>query len=251
MADNPKFYCTPTSGLADLVLNSKFAFNNSQAFKSQELKKMQPHLLNYIKGGMSNFFNEITNAEYVLDKSRDWAIHYNLLKELFENPKIICMVRDPRAIYASMEKNFRKNSVIDSYIQNPQQLVGTTLDKRIDIWADGIPVGIAMERIKDCFQQGIAEKMLFIRYEDLMSYPENELRKVYNYLEIPYYEGHQFEIVTQHTNENDTIHGVFGDHKLRSKFEKLPDDFEDVLGYEICEKIKNTYRDFYTTFGYI
>jgi sulfotransferase len=150
-----------------------------------------------------------------------------------------------------MEKNFRKNPTREPHIQNPQQLIGTTLDKRVDLWADGIPVGISLDRLKDCIQQGINKKMLFVRYEDLMSNPEQELRRVYEYLELPYYEGHNFETVTQHTHENDNIHGVFGDHKLRSKFEKLPDDYEDVLGFEICQKIKNTYPWFYTTFNYV
>lgn len=251
IADNPDFYCTPTSGLSELVITSKNAFNNSQAFKAQDLYKMEPYFLNFIKGGMSNFFNTVSDAKYILDKSREWAIHYELLHLIFPNPKIICMVRDPRAIYASMEKNFRKNPTRDSYMQNPVELIGTTLDKRINMWADGIPVGIAMDRLKDCFQQGIAQRMLFIRYEDLMSNPEHEIRRVYKYLELPYYEGHQFKTVTQHTHENDNIHGIFGDHQLRTNFKKLPDDFEEILGYDICTRIKNTYPWFYTNFGYI
>jgi sulfotransferase len=251
MADNPEFYCTPTSGLADLMLNSKGVFNNSQAFIAQDLNKMEPHFVNFVRGGMTHYFDELTDAKYILDKSREWAINYNLLSRLFPNPKIICMVRDPRAIYASMEKNFRKNPTRESHTQNPQQLVGTTLDKRINLWADGIPVGISMDRLKDCFQQGINKKMLFVRYEDLMANPEQEIRRVYEYLELPYYEGHNFETVTQHTQENDNIHGVYGDHKLRTKFEKLPDDYEEVLGYELSLNIKNTYPWFYTNFGYI
>ena len=76
-----------------------------------------------------------------------------------------------------MEKNFRKNPHRESHIQNAPQLVGTTLDKRINIWADGVPVGIAMDRLKDCIQQGLDKKMLFIRYEDLMENPENEMKR--------------------------------------------------------------------------
>lgn len=251
MADNPQFYCTPTSGLAELILNNKATFNQSQAFIAQDLNKMEPHFVNFLRGGVVSYFDQLTNAQYVLDKSREWAINYRLLDKLFTNPKIVCMIRDPRAIYASMEKNFRKNPTRESHTQNPQQLVGTTLDKRVNIWADGIPVGISMDRLKDCIQQDISKKMLFVRYEDLMFNPEHEIRRVYEYLEVSYYEGHNFETVTQHTHENDNVHGVYGDHKLRTKFEKLPDDYEDVLGFEICQSIKNTYPWFYKTFNYV
>lgn len=251
MADNPDFYCTPTSGMVDLILNAKATFNQSQAFQAQDLNVMEAPFIEFCRKGMQGYVDALTDAPYVLDKSRDWGIHYNLVDRLFPNPKMICMVRDPRAIYASMEKNFRKNPTRESHIQNAPQLVGTTLEKRIDLWADNVPVGISMDRIKDCFQQGLDKKMLFIRYEDLMANPEQEIRRVYEYLELPYYEAHNFETVTQHTHENDNVHGVFGDHKLRTKFEKLPDDYEEILGYDLSLKIKNTYPWFYTNFGYI
>tara|TARA_R110000822_G_scaffold308778_1_gene437155 strand:- start:487 stop:1305 length:819 start_codon:yes stop_codon:yes gene_type:complete len=251
MADNPEFYCTPTSGLIELVLNAKGVFNNSPTFKAQDLTKMETPLIDFCRKGMEGYFNSLTSAPYVFDKSREWGINYNLLDRLYPNPKIVCMVRDPRAVYASMEKNFRKNPTRDSYNQDASQLIGTTLDKRVNHWADHQPVGLAMDRLKDILQQGIGKNILFIRYEDLMANPENEIRRVYQYLELPYYEGHDFTTVTQHTHENDDMHGVFGDHKLRTKFERLPDDYEDILGYDLCTSIKNTYPWFYTNFGYI
>ena len=166
-------------------------------------------------------------------------------------PKVVCMIRDVRAVYASMEKNFRKNPTQENHIQNPNQLVGTTLQKRINLWADGPPVGISMDRLKDMFDQGIDKQVLFIRYEDLMDFPEQEMKRFYEYMELPYYEGHNFETVTQHTHENDAIHGIYGDHKLRPKFERKPDDFEEVLGFEVCQSIKNTYPWFFKKFGYV
>ena len=108
-----------------------------------------------------------------------------------------------------------------------------------------------MDRLKDMIDQGIDKRVLFIRYEDLMEFPEQEMRRFYEYMELPYYEGHQFETVTQHTHENDAIHGIYGDHKLRPKFEKKEDDFQEILGFEICQSIKNTYAWFFNKFGYV
>jgi sulfotransferase len=204
----------------------------------QDKNIMEQAFLGFCRAGMQGFFNNITEKQFIVDKSRDWGIHYNLLNMLNESPKIICMVRDVRSIYSSMEKNFRKNPHRESHIQNAPQLVGTTLDKRVNIWADGMPVGIAMDRLKDCIQQGIDKKMLFIRYEDLMENPENEIKRLYEYLELPYYESHDFENITQFTQENDLIHGIYGDHTLRPKFERKPDDYEEILGFELSNNIK-------------
>jgi sulfotransferase len=251
IAQNPAIYSTPTSGLAELILNSKNVFANSQAMLAQDKELMERAFLGYCRAGMQGFFNNITTNDIIVDKSRDWGIHYNLLNMLQENPKIICMVRDVRAIYSSMEKNFRKNPHRESHIQNAPQLVGTTLDKRVNIWADGVPVGTSMDRLKDCIQQGIDKKMLFIRYEDLMDNPENEMKRLYEYFELPYYESHDFENITQLTHENDLIHGIYGDHTLRPKFERKPDDYNEILGFELSNSIKNTYKWFYDYFGYV
>lgn len=251
IGQNPEIYTTPTSGLGDLVLNAKNTYAHSQAILSQDKETMERAFLGFCRAGMQGFFNNITEKQFIVDKSRDWGIHYNLLNMLYPNPKVICMVRDVRSVYSSMEKNFRKNPHRENHIQNGHQLIGTTLDKRINIWADGVPVGIAMDRLKDCIQQGIDKKMLFIRYEDLMANPENEMKRLYEYLELPYYEGHDFENVTQLTHENDLIHGIYGDHTLRPKFERKPDDYDEVLGFELSNNIKNTYKWFYNYFGYV
>jgi sulfotransferase len=250
IAQNPNFYCTPTSGLADLIINGKGTYNQSQAFQAQDRDEMESAFITYAKFGMQGYFQGITDKEYILDKSREWGINYGLLNMIQDSPKIICMVRDVRAIYASMEKNFRKNPHRENHVQNPPQLVGTTLDKRIDIWADGIPIGIALDRLKDIHQQGLDKNILFIRYEDLMSNPENEMDRIYDYLNIGRYK-HTFDKITQVTQENDVVHGIYGDHVLREEFKMKPNDFEEVLGYEICQKIKNTYQWFFDKFGYV
>ena len=247
VAQNPDFYCTPTSGLSDLLLNSRQSYINSQAIKSQDSSVMETAFFGYMSAGIQGYFQGITEKNNVLDKSRDWAIHYRLLEKIQEKPKVICMVRDIRAIYSSMEKNFRKNPHKENHVQNAVKLVGTTLDKRIDIWADGLPVGIAMDRLKDIFQQGLDKHILFVRYEDLMSRPRETMDRVYDYLGVDRFD-HSFDKIEQLTHEDDSVHGIYGDHTLREEFKMLPNDFEEILGIELSHKIKNTYQWFFNKF---
>ena len=251
IAQNPEFYATPTSGALDLIFSAKNVYQNGDEFKAQDPILMEKAFLNFCRKGYIAYFDALTDKKYVLDKSRGWGINYNLVSMLYENPKIVCMVRDVRAIYSSMEKKFRKNPHKNNIIQNPSQLQGTTLEKRIDIWASSLPVGLSLDRLKDIFQQGINKNMLFIRYEDLMANPEQEIKRYYNFINLPYYENHDFVNISQYTQENDVVHGIYGDHKLRPKFERLDDDFMEILGYELCQKIKNTYQWFFTQFNYI
>jgi sulfotransferase len=251
VAQNPDFYCTPTSGFSDLILGARASFQQSPNFKTQDAKLMDSAFLTFSRASMNGYFSALTNKPFVLDKSRTWAGNYGFLSMFYPNPKIVCMVRDLRSVYASMEKNFRKNPHKENYVQNPNQLIGTTLRKRVDIWASGTPVGTQIDSLRDVIDQRIDKQILFIRYEDLMENPEREMMRLYEHFGLPYYDKHDFVNVSQITQENDAFHGIYGDHQLRPKFEKQPDDYEEVLGFEICRDIKNTYKWFYDYFGYV
>jgi sulfotransferase len=178
MGQNPEFYVTPTSGVLELVYAARNNYTNSPEFKAQDQDMMRKGFLSFCRNGVEGFFHAITDKPYILDKSRGWGVHYGFLNSFYPNPKIICMVRDPRAIFASMEKNFRKNQHLDSGLVNHSQMAGTTTEKRIDIWSQSQPVGLAIERLQQMFREGINEKVLFVRFEDLTSSPKSERKNL-------------------------------------------------------------------------
>ena len=249
LAQNPDVYATPTSGVLELIYGARANYSSSPEFKAQDTELMKQGYLSFCKNGVEGFFNAITDKKYVVDKSRGWGVHYGFLNEVFPEPKIICMVRDLRDIFCSMEKNFRKSQYKDMGIVNHAELKGTTTPKRIDIWANSQPVGMAIERLTEIFRQGINEKILFIRYEDLCLYPDATMMKIYNYLEIPHFQ-HDFENIEQVTKEDDEIYGMFGDHTIRKSLELTPSTANKVLGTDVTEWIYSNYRWFYDTFKY-
>jgi sulfotransferase len=249
MGQNPEFYVTPTSGVLELVYAARANYTSSPEFKAQDSQQMRQGFLNFCNQGMHGFFNAITDKPYVLDKSRGWGIHYGFLNSFYPNPKVICMVRDLRGIYASMEKNFRKNQDKDSGIVSHAQMKGTTTEKRIDIWSQSQPVGLAIERLQQIVKEGISSNMLFVKFEDFCSNPEQEMKRIYNFLELPYFQ-HDFNNVEQITKEDDEVYGIYGDHKIKSKIEPLKPDYKDVLGVGPCNWIKTNYQWFYDYFGY-
>jgi sulfotransferase len=150
------------------------------------------------------------------------------------------MVRDLRGVFSSMEKNFRKNQDKDSGIVNHSQMKGTTTEKRVDIWANTQPVGLAIERIYQMIREGIDQKILFIKFEDFCSNPKQEMVKIYDFLELPYYD-HDFNNVEQITQEDDSVYGIYGDHTIKKEIKPLKDDYREVLGPGICNGIKEKY----------
>lgn len=249
VGQNPDFYVTPTSGVLELVYGARANFSASPEFKAQDQELMTNAFKSFCKGGLEGFFEGITDKPYVLDKSRGWGIHYGFLNAFYPNPKIVCMVRDPRDIYASMEKNFRKNQIQDSGMVDHAQMRGTTTEKRVDIWVQGQPVGLAFERLQQMIKEGIDNQVLFIKFEDLTSRPDVEMRRLYNYLELPHFK-HDFDNVEQITVEDDSIYGIYGDHNIRTKVQKVPSNHEAILGRNASDWIKNHYKWFYDRFDY-
>ena len=249
MGQNPDFYVTPTSGVLELVYAARNNYSNSPEFKAQDASLMKNGFTRFCHDGVHGFFNAVTDKPYVMDKSRGWGIHYGFLNSFYPEPKVVCMVRDLRGIFASMEKNFRKNQHLDSGIVNHANMTGTTTEKRIDVWAQGQPVGLAIERLHQIFNEGIDKKMLFVKYEDLAKIPEIEMKRIYDYLEVPYY-AHDFDNIQQITAEDDSVYGIYGDHTIRQKLEPLKVDYKEVLGVGACNWIKSNYKWFYDEFKY-
>jgi sulfotransferase len=249
LAQNPDIYATPTSGVLELVFAARGNYTDSAEFKAQDAELMKTGFLSFCKNGMDGFYNALTDKKYVVDKSRGWGIHYDFVNLLYPDPKIICMVRDPKDIFASMENNFRKNPDKQSDILNWSTGQGTTVPKRIDIWAQNPPVGLAFERLSEMFRTGIAAKVLFVKFEDLCLYPESTMVKIYDYLDIPHFT-HDFDNIEQVTKEDDEVYGSFGDHVIRTKLEPVRSRAKDLLGKDVTDWIYNNYKWFYDQFKY-
>jgi sulfotransferase len=250
IAQNPNFYCSPTSGLLELLYGARANYTTSAEFKAQDAETMKKAWQAFAKSGMDAFYNAITDKKYVIDKSRGWGIHYDFLQFVQGGePKIICMVRDLRDIFASMENNFRKHPEKQSDILDWSKGQGTTVPKRIDIWGQQPPVGLAIERLSEIFRTGINNKMLFVRFEDLCLYPETEMTRIYQYLEIPFFQ-HDFDNIEQVTKEDDEVYGTFGDHVIRTKLEPVRSRAKELLGTEVTNWIYTNYKWFFDQFRY-
>lgn len=249
LGQNPDFYTTPTSGLVELLYRSRNGFSDGLEFKAQDEEIMNAAFMGYCKGALEGYFSNITDKKYVVDKSRAWGINYNFINTFYPKPKIVCMIRDLRDVFASMEKNYRKNPQVNTGIVNNIELKCTTVEKRVDYFASTPPVGLSLDWLRDMIYQNIHNNILFIKYEDLTKNPQTELNKIYDFFEVERYE-HDFSNIQQVTYEDDKIHGIFGDHKIRTEVKPLKSEAKNILGIGACNWIKNNYDWFYKEFKY-
>ena len=248
VGQNPAFHVTPTSGLLDLLYAARGAFTKGDEFRAQDPQLMERAFAGFCRGGLEGWCAGLTDRPWVLDKSRGWGILYGFLHAFYPDPRIVCLVRDPVDIFASMEKNFRRSDLRDSGIVNHAGLVCTTVEKRVDHWVATPPVGLALERLQEILRMGIAEKMLFIQFENLCRRPGRELERFYAFLGLEPHPGHDFDNVEQITQEDDSVYGVFGDHRIRRRVEPVASNAEALLGAPLCDWIRQRYAWFYNHF---
>ena len=249
MGQNPDFHVTPTSGMIDLMLGTRIGYNGNAEAKAGDKEMWKEGFYAYCREGFKGYISNLTDKSYILDKNRAWGAYYTLLNNINPNPKILVMVRDLKAIFASLEKKFRINPDYDDGLLDNKNLKNITTQQRVETWSDGHPIGYAVNKLYQSILDNTAQNFLFIRYEDLCTNPQSQLNSIYNYLDIPSFT-HNFESIPQITIEDDSVHGIYGDHQIRNTLSPLPDDSLEILGQSTCDWIHQKYESYYSTMNY-
>lgn len=249
MGQNPAFHVTPTSGMIDLMLGARIGYNGNKEAQAGDKKMWKEGFYAFCEAGLNAYVANLTNKPYILDKNRNWAASYPLLANIYSKPKIIFLVRDLRCIFASMEKKFRANPDIEDGTVDNMNLTGLTTQARVEKWTASHPIGHALPKLFQSLLDNTAEQFIFIRYEDLCTDPEIQLKRIYAYLEVPYFQ-HDYDHISQITVEDDTVHGIYGDHTIRNTLGMLPDDSKEILGDYTCQWIYDNFRWYFDTFNY-
>lgn len=249
VGQNPQFHVTPTSGMIDLMLGTRIGYNGNKESKAGDTDMWREGFYAYCREGFKGYTKNLTEKLFILDKNRAWGSYYNLLNKINPNPKIVFMVRNLPAIFASMEKKFRQNPDIDDGILDNINLSNITTQQRIETWASGHPIGYAVNKLHQSILDKTAQNFFFIRYEDLFTTPDSVFKDLYNFWGLEYFQ-HNFNHIPQVTVEDDTVHGIYGDHTIRNTLGMLPDDSKEILGEYTSDWIYNQYKWYFDTFGY-
>jgi len=245
LGQNPDHHVTPTSGLIELVMCIRNNWKNFTEFKAEGLDVVRPRVSNSMKGIINGYFEEEFNDnKVVFDKSRGWIQYIEILEKILQKEvKIIVTVRDVRAIVASFEKIYRNRDIDYMEGEGPVYLNMQTVNGRAEqLLSDGGVIGLAINRLRDALQRGVANKLIIVPYNHLTSSPKEMMDMLHDGLGLKKFD-YDPNNVDQITKENDTWHGM-NLHSIKSKIEppqKLP--WVDVLPKDLCEQIDSKYQD--------
>jgi len=218
LAQHPDIYVTPTSGIVDMLVHVRNAWDQNDAFQATE-RTLNETLKERVMRAMLEAYFSHTERPICIDKNRFWAEFLEMAAGLVggrEQIKVIVTVRDLRDVLASFELLYRKTSAFGQVQTDPAvALKFKTAQGRVETFTDAAqPVGRAYLAIRDALTRGWLDRMHFVDYDDLTHRPKETLAGVYRFLgEKPH--THDFERVEQTTFEDDFVYGFKDLHRIR------------------------------------
>ena len=250
IGQNPDFYVSPTSGLYHLIDSSINSFSTAPEFKNQPDWNYQlQSFYKFCQGGINSYYSFLTSKPYILDKGGFWIKDYDLVKNIFNNPKIIVLVRDLRDIVASYEKMYIKDPTIKYSWPDYNKIQNPTFESRFDLYLNTGALPGYLLKLYDIINSNYFNEILFIKFEDLCANPNNTLTQIYNFLEVPYF-NHDFNNIKQITNEIDS-YNLFGEHNISNQLSLPSQNHSDIIPENISNLIYEKYYWFFNFFNYL
>jgi len=226
---NEKMYVSPTSPLGDLLSEiDKILYGLTYQY-TYDVDNVVKNISNSI---IINFYNHIEKP-YVIDKHRCWPLNIESIKK-FTNiePKIIATYRPiPEAItsYISLiERTKYMDNFIDEGLKN-NHIEITNTNRCEYIWKQ------CLTESYESLVYGLTnypDSIHLINYNDFIENPQEEVKKIYDFLEVEEYE-HNFDLIKNTCSEKkDKEWGLIGLHDIRSSLSRISQDPIEVIGEE-------------------
>jgi sulfotransferase len=234
LKQNPDFYAdiaSPVEALTGISIDI-ITSGESNLTVTEDQRK------NLMYGIFDGYYQHIEKP-VIFDSSRGWTKKTNFVKALFPDTKILCPVRDIVSILNSFEVISSKNPFHTKTLTEHKDNVFARCDSMMDR-----NIGIITSPWM-LLQEGYAlhpEMIMLIEYENLCKTPEKTMRKIYEFLERPYY-SHDFENV-EYSNENfDKACNLKDLHTVKRKVEYNPP--RCILPPEIVKKYTEMNMEFW------
>ena len=221
MNQNPDLVVTPNSITLE-IMKELFLLKGIDTFQNFSDEQS----LNNVMDEVYNLYYKHWNYKVIIDRG-PVCTPANLIvmkKHFKQSIRCVVILRDLLDVLASYIKWFETEptSFINQY---------KTLDEKLSLIMNKNGA-VAKELMSIQYLLQHPEMAVFIKYDDLVIDPEKELRKVYTFLNLPYY-SHKFTDLDQITinglQYNDSIHGE-NMHTIRTeKIMKVENEYKKLI----------------------
>ena len=229
MNQNPEIVTTPNSITLEIMKDLSL-LKDTDVFQNYPDHKSLDNVLDAV---YDNYYKDWPQR-MIIDRGPVMTIgNFALMQKHFKRPlKCIVLLRDLMDVLASYMKWYTENP--DAFpnrynLKNDEEKLGMIMDKKGAVAKD-------LEAIKNAFNY--PDMCHFVKYNDLVAQPEQEFRKIYQFLGESYF-NHKFENLQQvevnGMKYDDTIVGK-NMHNIRSVVRKVNNPYIDKIPERIRQK---------------
>lgn len=241
---NPQVHSGPSSPVVPTMLMLEQSLANDELFRAYP---KVPQAAKIISSVIDNYYGDV-NKKVIIDKNRSWVNRLHYIPGYFGvEAKVLCPVRSIDEILTSFITMQRRtpitpegkvNFIDEMLIKNNVML---TDDNRCEFLAspNGI-LGQSYFGLRQALMEGKQKSLHFIEYDDLMTDPEETMKKIYEFLGLEYY-AHDFaKIENIHKELDAEVYGLSDMHDVRQSLGKTAPNPTDVLSQKILESCKGS-----------
>ena len=231
MNQNPKIACTANSITLE-IMKDLFLLKETDVFQNYPDHKS----LNNVLDSVFDIYYKDWPQDIIIDRGPVTTPgNLEVMQKHFKRPfKCIVLLRDLMDVLASLMKWYTENpsSYINKYgYRTDEEKLSAIMSKKAVVAKD-------LEAIKNSYNY--PEMCLYIKYDDLVTQPEKEIRRVYEFMNLPYF-NHKFKDLKQ-ININgmgydDTVVGK-NMHTIRTEVKK---EYNPYIN-KIPERIRKKYE---------
>lgn len=229
LSQNPQIHGEAVSSLSGIIatVNANWMqFDANQEYDNPQAKE------GIMRSMLHGYYDHITKP-IIIDKDRSWIAQISLLEILLQRPvKIITCVRNPAEILASFERLRKQNPLFATRVDTDLKATSTIESRALWYSNQTGPMGLAHATIKDAVTQGYLDRLLFVDYNRFCNTPRAQIRRIYDFLELPEYQ-HDFERITQTQYYNDHAVGLPGLHAVKPTLDRTVMNCVEYLGFDL------------------
>ena len=233
MNQNPSVAATPNSITLE-IMKDLYLLKETDVFKNYPDYRSLDNVLDSV---FVNYYRDWPQ-KYIIDRGPVMTTgNFALMKKHFKKPfKCVVILRDLMDVLASYMKWYTKNP--DAFpnkhtFKSDDEKLSAIMNKKGAVAKD-------LEAIKNAFNY--PEICHFMKYDDLVKNPEEEINKVYTFFNIPYFK-HSFfnlnQVMVNGMGYNDSIVGknmhIIKTNEIKKEYnpyiEKIPKRIKDKYGH--------------------
>ena len=243
LSQHPDVHVSGTSALSNVLDSMQGVLTNDPTVISEMTANtgMVERYRSALNGFIDGWYSGI-NEPVIVDKGRTWAPLWILSRDLDPSRKMLCTIRDPRDVIASIEKQHQNSGLFRSPVA---PLLRDSAEKLME--PTGL-VGAPMRWVEDMIRRK-SPGVLFIRYESFVASPAPVMTAISKHLELSEFEW-DFDNIVSRGGDGDQVWRGKYPHDGTGAIKPSEGSWEDTIDPELGKLIAGVCPLYMSTFSY-